>query len=378
MTRAATAVPALHDRIAAEIAADGPMPLARYMARALLDPRGGYYTTAEPFGARGDFITAPEISQVFGEVMALWLAQCWLDQGAPAAPLLVEPGPGRGTLMADALRALKAVPPLREGLRVRLVEASPRLCTVQEATLAPLAAGIDLGWAETLDAALDAGGGPLLLLANEFLDALPIRQFRREGDRWHEVLVGLAPNGALAPVLAPDPVPESAVRAPGTAPLPAAGGAVVERCPAAEAAVAAIAARIAAGGGAALLVDYGYGERPGRATFRAYRGHDHADPFAAPGTADLTASVDFAALAETARAAGAAAFGPVTQRDLLLALGAEARTAALCARATPAQAGKLRSGLARLTDAADMGEAFKALAILPPGSPPPPGFGDPA
>ncbi|MDX5362089.1 MAG: SAM-dependent methyltransferase, partial [Alphaproteobacteria bacterium] len=167
------------------------MPLARYMARALLDPQGGYYTTAEPFGARGDFITAPEISQVFGEVLALWIAQGWLDQGAPARPLLVEPGPGRGTLMADALRALKAVPPLRESLRVRLVEASPRLRKVQEATLAPLSSGIGLGWAETLDAALDAGGGPLLLLANEFLDALPIRQFRREKGRWHEVLVGV-------------------------------------------------------------------------------------------------------------------------------------------------------------------------------------------
>lgn len=359
MTAPAEAGP-LAALLLARIRATGPITLADYMAEALLHPRHGYYATRDPLGAAGDFTTAPEISQMFGEILGLWLAQAWLDQGAPAPFTLAELGPGRGTLMADALRATARVPGFHAALRLHLVEASGPLRAAQGAALAPHAA-VWHDRAETLPEA------PLLLLANEFLDALPIRQFRRHGPGWQEVMV-TASAGRLAFALsAPIAFPPLAHRLADTA-----EGEVVEICPAARPILETVADRIRRHGGAALLVDYGGWHSRGD-TFQAMRAHAFADPLAAPGQADLTAHVDFEPLAPHPGLRAAYA----EQGPFLLRLGLGARTQAL-ARGLGGAA--LESHLAasrRLTDPHEMGSLFKVLALTPDTAPPPPGFADP-
>lgn len=334
------------------IAQTGPVTLHDYMALCLGHPEHGYYATRDPFGAAGDFTTAPEISQMFGELVGLALAQAWLDQGRPAPFRLVELGPGRGTLIADALRAAGAVPGFRDAADLQLVETSPALRAEQ-------AKRVSAHWAERLE---DTSEGPLFLIANEFFDALPIRQYLRRDGQWFERVVTVAED-RLAYGLARSALP-----------LPAAPeGAVRERSPGGEAVAGLIGARIAREGGAALIIDYGYAETPplGGDTFQAVRAHGATDPLEAPGEADLTAHVDFAALAETARREGAAATRPVGQGAWLARLGIGARAEAL---AKTAGAEPIASALHRLTDPADMGTLFKALAIHPAGAPPPPGF----
>jgi SAM-dependent MidA family methyltransferase len=345
--------------IAAEIAATGPMRLDRFMALCLGHPEHGYYMAREPFGRAGDFTTAPEISQMFGELLGLWAAQVWHDMGRPPALRLVELGPGRGTLMADALRAARALPGFPEAAEVWLVETSPRLRALQ-AQAVPRARH-----AASLDA---VPPGPMILLANEFFDALPIRQFHRRDGLWHERVVGLA-GDRLAFGLGP---------AAGTLPEPAPEGAVLEIGAQAEAAAQDIGARLARDGGAALVIDYG-AEPPatgGGDTFQAVAAHGPADPLAAPGQADLTAHVDFAALAAALRAGGAAVCPLVAQGALLGALGLATRAARLAA-ARPDRADAMAAEARRLSDPAAMGTLFKALAATGPGQPPPPGFGAP-
>lgn len=368
------------------IAHDGPIGLDSYMRDCLLHPEHGYYTTAEPFGAEGDFTTAPEITQMFGELLGLWLAQCWLDQGAPDPFHLAELGPGRGTLMADALRASRGVPGFLAAARPVLVEASPRLIARQRATLE----GLDLPnpprWIDRVE---DLPEGPLFLLANEFFDALPIRQFQRHANGWRERVVGLAEaaggaEGTEGPSLTlgltpPARLGELAHRLADTGP-----GDVVEIRPAADAVLATIAGRIAADGGAALIVDYGDWQSLGD-TFQAVAGHVPVDPFAAPGQADLTAHVDFARLAEAAQAAGARATRMTTQGAFLEALGIGARTERLAhtlaarppdggAAGNPALEAHLRA-YRRLTHPDEMGSLFKTIAIHPIETSAPPGFG---
>ena len=346
--------------LAARIAAAGPITLADYMADCLLHPVHGYYTTRTPFGAGGDFVTAPEISQMFGELLGLCLAQAWMDQGAPAPFVLAEPGPGRGTLMADVLRATARVPGFRDAARLVLVEASPALRAVQRQTMA----GHAVAWADTI-ADLPADG-PLFLIANEFFDALPIRQFTRIGDAWAETMVGLGPDGALSFGRAP-PAPLALLsdRLADTA-----EGEVVELCPAAPPIMERIGARIASAGGLALIVDYGgWGSRGD--TFQALRRHGFADPLAAPGEADLTAHVDFRALAQAARPA-AHAF--TTQGQFLTRLGLPQRSARLAQTLTGAALAEHLAAERRLTAPSEMGTLFKALAVFPPDAPPPPGF----
>ncbi len=349
-------------RLVRRIRAEGPLSLAEYMTACLLDPEGGVYTGGDPLGAAGHFTTAPEISQMFGELLGLWAAACWQEQGAPARCLLVELGPGRGTLMADALRGLRVLPAFLAAAEVVLVEASPRLRAAQAETLA----GQPVRWCERLDELPEA---PLFLLANEFFDALPIRQYLRRPDGWAERRVGLDAEGALAWVGGP--------RLPGTPPglspakQAAAPGALVEACTAGEAVAGEIGRRLAGQGGAALLVDYGYHPSAPGETLQALTRHSFADPLAAPGAADLTAHVDFEALA---LASGVTAHGPVEQGRLLEALGISARCAALKAGATPGQAEELDRALARLTRPEQMGRLFKALALTAPGAPVPPGF----
>lgn len=354
---------ALEEIIRAEIAARGPMGLDRYMALCLAHPQHGYYRKQDPLGLQGDFVTAPEISQIFGELVGLWLAQVWMDQGAPSPFALVETGPGRGTLMSDILRATAKVPGFHAGMLLHLVETSPVLRRRQAEALRgfePLC----------LDRLEDAPDLPILLVANEFFDALPIRQFERVGEGWREQLVGLAEDRLdLVPgPLRPDP--GLLARAPD---LPEGG--LLETCEVGEAIAAGLGERLRTRGGAALIVDYGYDAAMrdaagGVDTLQAMRDHDFVNPFDDPGEADLTAHVDFDALAA---AAGVPRYGIVGQGAFLLALGAAQRAEAL-ATTRPDHVDDIRTSLHRLTDAEEMGTLFKAMALTAPGAPPTPGF----
>ncbi|MFV0358326.1 class I SAM-dependent methyltransferase [Tropicimonas sp.] len=344
------------------ILATGPLTLADYMAECLFHPSLGYYTGAEVFGAAGDFTTAPEISQVFGEILGLALAQGWIDQGRPETVALAELGPGRGTLIADMLRAATAVAGWRSALRVHLVEASPKLREVQRRALGEAPAK----WHHTVQ---DLPEAPLYLVANEFFDALPIRQFVRDGGAWRERII-VVRDGALSFALS-EPVPVAALahRLADTR-----DGDVVEHCPALAGIVGEIARRIVTCGGMALIVDYG-GWRSLGDTFQALRNHRGTDPLAAPGHADLTAHVDFERIAAAALDAGAAITPLTGQGAFLELLGITARAQALAARIAPGPA--LENHIAahrRLTHPQEMGSLFKTLAIYPPDTPQPPGF----
>ncbi|MDE4133966.1 SAM-dependent methyltransferase [Phaeobacter sp. QD34_3] len=351
----------LRDHLIARIDIDGPLSLADYMAECLLNPQYGYYTTRDPLGASGDFTTAPEISQMFGELLGLCLAQTWLDQGSPAPFTLAELGPGRGTLMADLLRATRAVPGFHDAMQLHLVEASPTLRKTQAETLkgyAPI-------WHDVID---DLPRQPLFLVANEFFDALPVRQFLRDGSGWREKRIGRA-EGCLTFGLGPV-ADQSALahRLEDTR-----DGDLVELCEAAAPITAAIAARIATHGGAALIIDYGDWRSLGD-TLQALRDHAPSDPLEAPGTADLTTHVDFEPLTEAGRAAGCAATRLTPQGVFLERLGVTERARALAA---PLQGEALESLIAahrRLTHPEEMGNLFKVLGLYPTTATPPPGL----
>jgi NADH dehydrogenase [ubiquinone] 1 alpha subcomplex assembly factor 7 len=355
----------LSARIAARIRREGPLSIAAFMAMALHDPDCGYYARRAPIGPAGDFVTAPEISQIFGELIGLCLAEWWQRAGRPRPVVLAELGPGRGTLMADLLRAAACVPAFRAALDPWLVEASPILREEQERRLAAARPRFAVGF----DAVPD---GPLLVVANEFLDALPIRQFVRGGAEWAERFVALDPDGRLAFANGPENRAATLLVCEDLRGMPA--GTVVEICPSAAALAAAIGTRFAARPGLALFVDYGHADRRAGPTLAAVRRHSPAAVLADPGASDLSAQVDFAAFAAAARAAGGVVHGPVAQRDFLLALGAEERLAALSANAPPQQREALRSGLRRLIAPDQMGTLFKALALTTPDLPVPAGF----
>lgn len=354
----------LKSRLLRRIEAEGPMSVAAFMAAALYDPTEGYYRTAGAVGRSGDFVTAPEISQVFGELLGLWCADCWHRLGRPRPVKLIELGPGRGTLLSDALRAMAVVPELLQALEIHLVEVNPRLRQEQELALA----GHPVAWHDSLQ---QVPAGPCLLLANEFFDALPVRQFERTPEGWRERLVGLSPDGGELVFRLSGPVPQALI---GDALADAEIGSVVELSTAAASLAGAIGQRVAAGPGAALLVDYGYLLPPLRGTLQAVRGHARAEPLAAPGEVDLSALVDFGSLARAAVASGAEAWGPLGQGPLLAALGLEARAERLAQRATPAQVEAIASACRRLAAPEEMGSLFKALALVPPGFGPPAGF----
>ena len=356
-------------RLIQRIAAEGPISVAEYMAQSLLDPRDGYYVRADPLGRAGDFTTAPEISQMFGELLGLWCVDAWsrlLDRPSPFA--LIELGPGRGTLMADALRAARAAPDFLAAARIHLVEASPTLRAKQRQALG----GRDVEWHGHLDAVPDV---PLLLLANEFFDALPLRQFVRTERGIVERMVGLDPGGErLRFGLAPGPSPWAALLPPASRDAPL--GSLLEYSPASIGMAQAIARRIVRHGGAALIVDYGAAESGPGETLQAVRRHDRHEVLDDPGQADLSARVDFAAIAKAASDEGVAAYGPVPQGTLLERLGIANRARVLSARATPAQAADLEGARARLIGGTEMGTLFKALALVPRGRGVPAGFAD--
>ena len=353
---------ALRDSIAAQISREGPMRLDHYMAECLLHPGHGYYATRDPFGAKGDFITAPEISQMFGEMLGLCLAQVWLDQGRPSRFILAEPGPGRGTLMADMLRAMRAVPGMAEAAEVHLVEASPTLRAVQGQRLSAYAPV----WHDSVESLPD---GPLFLVANEFFDALPIRQFERRGEGWVERQIGLGADGALGLGLTP-PTNYALLE---HRLLDTQEGDVVEVCPLAPQIAGRIAGQIAARGGVAIVIDYGNWRSLGD-TFQALKAHEMVDPFADPGEADLTAHVDFEPLAQAARAAGARVSAMTGQGALLERLGITPRAQALAKSLTGPALEAHIAAHRRLTHPEEMGHLFQTLAISPVTAPPVPGF----
>jgi NADH dehydrogenase [ubiquinone] 1 alpha subcomplex assembly factor 7 len=358
----------LLDHLHARLAREGAMTVADFMGEALTHPASGYYMHGDPFGAPsasgGDFITAPEISQMFGELLGIWCVDTWMRLGRPDPCLLVELGPGRGTLMADALRATRLVPGFHDALKVHLVEISPALRERQREALGARR----ITWLDNVGQIPEA---PLLLIANEFFDALPVRQFEQTGEGWAERVVVLDDAGTLSFALA---APSPANRALIPAPLrDAARGSLVEVCPAGLNITAFLGHRLARQPGAALIIDYGPATSTPGPTLQALRRHKRHDVLEAPGTADLTAHVDFQSLAQSAVAAGCAAQGPVTQGAFLKALGIEVRAAQL-AESAPRAAAALTAARKRLTDPAEMGELFKALALTPRDMPPPAGF----
>ena len=333
----------LSDRLARAITLAGPMSIAQYMAAA----NAHYYGSRDPLGR--DFTTAPEISQMFGELIGLWIADLWDRAGRPDIAY-VELGPGRGTLAADALRAMA-----KAGLAppVHFVETSPALRAVQGARVPGVT------WHDDVTTLPD--DVPLMIVANEFFDALPIRQLVRGGDGWHERLV--ACQDTLFLPIAGDLVPDT-ILPPDLRDAPP--GSIIETCPAAVAIMRELGRRLATQGGAMLAIDYGYEGPAIGETFQAMSGGRFANPFEAPGEKDLTARVDFATLAAAARAGGTLSHGPVTQGALLLALGIDARAAAL--------GESVRADRDRLVAPNQMGELFKALAITAPYWPQPAGF----
>lgn len=345
----------LKHRIAALISASGPMSVADYMAMCLFDPQAGYYTTREPFGRSGDFITAPEVSQMFGELVAVWLYSRWREAGSPDGAVIAEIGPGRGTMMKDMVRSLRRLDPtLCERARFVLIETSSRLRGIQSATLAN--SGITFEWFKTVGMLPQA---PLFIAGNELFDAVPIRQFVKSDRGWRERVVGLDDEGELAFMAGPagaDPalLPPDAADAP--------QGAIAELAPAREALMDAICERIAQHGGAGLFVDYGHAAPALGDTLQALREHDYDDVFAHPGEADITAHVDFARLAAVAGRHGLET-GLFTQGAFLLDLGILQRAGQLGADMDEEGRSHIRDAVERLAGPDQMGELFKVLAV---------------
>lgn len=368
----------LEERLVKLIRDRGPMRVGDYMTDALCHPQHGYYATRDPFGPQregqpgGDFTTAPEISQLFGELVGAWLVHAWSEIGEPSAFNLVELGPGRGTLMADVLRVGRVRPAFAKAANLYMVEASGRMRYAQQRTLQeaePALAGRAV-WADALS---DVPAGPTLILANEFFDCLPIRQFVRTAERgetpWRERLIGLA-GDRLVFQLGEEALPD-----PDGLPHGAMPEAVFEACEAGQDVAGQVAERLVADKGRALIIDYGHGRSGFGDTFQAVKAHKEWPVLAAPGEADVTAHVDFGALARRARADGARVDGPVFQRDFLFRLGLEARLEKVAKAAADEDAAKaIREAAVRLVAPQQMGELFKVMAISSPSLGEPAGF----
>ena len=349
----------LQSEIKKLIKSSGPMPVWRYMELCLKHPQHGYYVSRDPLGREGDFITAPEVSQMFGELLGLWAASVWKTIGSPTPLRLVELGPGRGTMMADALRALRLLPPLYQTLSVHMVEINPVLIEKQRSTLS---GAPNIAWHDSID---DVPEGPCVILANEYFDVLPIHQMVKRESGWHERVVDIDANGKLQFGAATEPTPRFDVLLP---PLVKAApvGAVFEWRPDAE--IMKLATRLRDQDGAALIIDYGHLRSDAGDTFQAIARHTFTDPLKAPGQADVTAHVDFQALSRAAEDVGARVHGPVTQGEFLKRVGIDTRAAALMQKATPLVSSDIAAALKRLTDTGrgGMGSMFKVLAISEP------------
>ena len=364
----------LKDRLIAKIKAEGPLSVAEYMTVCLLDPVHGYYPTRDPLGSEGDFITAPEISQMFGEVIGLWCIQTWQDMGRPEAVQLIELGPGRGIMMSDILRAAQLDKDFLAAVNVTLIEASPALEAAQGKTLGT--APCPISWDLSLE---KAPTGPSIIIGNEFLDCLPIRQFIQK-DRfagragWQERMVALD-GEALRFGVSPAVISESLQATLPEAQEDAKNDELLELCPATAQIIDQIKQRFEADSGRALFIDYGPAETEFGDTLQALKRHEKVGVFADPGNTDLTARVDFGALVETAKAVGVSVTSPVAQREFLSKLGLEMRAVAL-SRAKPDSKDKIARQLHRLTATGEMGELFKAVCFQSEGLDLPLGFRD--
>lgn len=367
MTDGAPKKTPLEDRLIELIKLKGPITIADYMTDALGHPHEGYYMQASPIGAEGDFTTAPEISQVFGELIGLWLVEAWNQMGSPSDFNLIEFGPGRGVLMEDALRAARVRPAFAKAAQLWLLESSGRLRLEQQKRLKATEA--KPLWA---DEYADIPPAPALIVANEFFDCLPIRQFERIKSGWRERLVGLDENGdGLAFTLGRTPPPAD-YNLPDLSETQE--GDIFEISFEAKKFVADICATLKEQGGYALIIDYGHMERGFGDTLQAVRNHKYWPPLASPGRADITAHVDFELLASAAIEAGVTAHGPVTQGRFLDRLGLAFRVEALCKGRDQQKADDIRAGAARIASPASMGEIFKVLCLSAPDLPAPAGF----
>lgn len=337
----------LEQIIAEIIAAEGPMRIDRYMALCLGHPEHGYYMAREPFGAEGDFVTAPEVSQVFGELIGVWCVAAWAAMGQPRAVSLVELGPGRGTLMSDVLRTIrKAAPPMAQAIKVHLVETSERLRQIQRRTLAG-----DVQWHNSLEGVPE---GPMIVLANEFFDALPIRQFEKRQGRWAERVIGFDGSRLSLGLMPAELGPQGQ------------DGDVIEFAPARTEVARAIGERLARSKGAALIVDYGHLVSAPGDTLQAMRKHAHVPVTESPGDCDLTSHVDFEALGRAIGAGGGRVHRALEQGVFLNAMGLQQRTQQLAAKADPAASSRLIRQAERLAGGEQMGKLFKVLAATSP------------
>jgi SAM-dependent MidA family methyltransferase len=345
--------------IAKMIAEDGPMGLDRYMQLCLGHGEHGYYMSRDPFGARGDFTTAPEVSQIFGELIGIWCVSTWQIMQAPDPVRVIEIGPGRGTLMSDLLRAARVMPGFADSVKVHLVETSPVLRAIQKETLSGTKA--EINWHDDVT---DVPAGPALVVGNEFFDALPVRQLQLTGDGWHERVVGLDDERKLQIGLARDTIPA------GSLPdwvKPAETGDIVELAPVRDAYAQKVADRISRDGGAALFVDYGHVRSGTGDTLQAVRRHEYVDILHEPGHCDLTAHVDFAALAAVFALSGLKVFGPVTQSRFLAGMGLAERVEMLSKRGGARERMKVADGARRLVAGTEMGHLFKVIVATDAG-----------
>ena len=341
------------------ISSSGPMPVWRYMELCLLHPQYGYYIARDPLGREGDFTTAPEVSQMFGELLGLWAASVWKAIGSPTMLRLIELGPGRGTMMADALRALRVLPPLYQALHVHMVEINPVLREKQRTTLSSVR---NIAWHNHID---EVPEGSCIIFANEYFDALPVHQMVKRETGWHERVVDLDENGTLIFGVESDPTPRFEVLLPPLVRV-APAGAVFEWRPDTE--IMKLARRVRDQNGAALIIDYGHMRSDAGDTFQAIARHSYTDPLKAPGQADLTAHVDFHAMARAAEDLGARVHGPVTQGEFLKQLGIETRAVALMSKASHETSEDIARALKRLIGGGrdGMGSMFKVLGISHP------------
>ncbi len=361
-------VPPLEAEIRRRIAAAGPMPVGEYMALCLADSEHGYYITRDPLGARGDFITAPEISQMFGEMIGLWMATVWKQMGSPENLRVIELGPGRGTLLKDALRAAKVTPAFCDAAVLHLVEISPALAAQQERALDHLST--PMFWHSSLS---EVPKGPAIVIANEFFDALPVNQVIKTELGWHERRIEIDSAGKLAFTIASEPMPQFDRLLPAAA-RDAPDGSIFEWR--ADTAAMELGRRIARDGGVALVIDYGHAESAVGDTLQAVGQHAYADPLSAPGNLDLTAHVDFQALSRAVEAMGAIAFGPLDQSTFLRRLGIEQRATSLKTKNANLPTNEIDAALSRLIGEGrnGMGALFKAAAFTHPAFGVPPGF----
>lgn len=334
--------------LTAKIKKSGPISLYKFMKASLGHPEYGYYSRREPFGEKGDFITAPEISQMFGELIGLWAVDVWFKLGNPTKFHLIELGPGNGTLMADVLRSARIAPEFSAAAQIHLVENSPRLKARQATALA----SYDISWHDALP---DIDGAPVILIANEFFDALPIHQYCYRESGWYERLVTTSENGFVF-TLAPEPTSFDQIPA-------GADDAIFETCPDGEEIISRISEHLFINNGAALIIDYGASDTLLGDSFQAVKGHGHANPLNDPGEADLTAHVKFATLKNIASSRDIFVQGPTSQGRFLERLGIEARHHMLSQKANETQKKKLDAQLRRLTSTSEMGTLFKVMAL---------------